>query len=42
MVYVSDLKSGELEAGQVENAGASGTDTDEKGSLEPGPAEVKA
>lgn len=39
MVYVSDLKAGELEAGRLENAKTGDTNTDEKGSIEASPLE---
>jgi MFS family permease len=39
MVYVADLKAGELEAGEPENPKAGGTDTDEKGSIEASPGQ---
>lgn len=39
MVYVSDIKADELEAGGQKNTKAAGSDTGEKGSIEKGPVE---
>ena len=36
MVYVSDIKADELEAGGQKNTKAAGSDTGEKGSIEKG------